>query len=72
MKIETNAVKIGFGDFLELIHQRDRDLFHEVLETLTEVAEVAYETNPSSCGDSAEKGITWSEEGIHFAFAEVA
>jgi len=48
MKIETNAVEIGFGEFLELIHQRNRDPFHEVLETLTEVAEVAYDTHPSS------------------------
>ena len=72
MKIETNAVKIGFGEFLELIHQRNRDPFHEVLETLTEVAEVAYDTHPSSYGESAGRGITWSEEGIQFAFAEVA
>ena len=72
MKIKTNMVEIAYGEFFELLHQRDRDLFHDVLEALTEVAEVAYDTHPSSYGESAGRGITWSEEGIQFAFAEVA
>ena len=51
---------------------RHRDLFREVLETLAEVAEVAYDTNPLAVGDNAEDGITWKEESIQFALAEVA
>ena len=72
MKIETNSVHIRYRELFDLLHQTDRDLFREVLETLTEVAEVAYETNPLLIGKSAEEGITWEEEGIQFAFAEVA
>ena len=72
MKIKQNLVSIGYGEVFDILHQRDRDLYKEVLETLTEVAEVAYETNPCSCGTSADNYIDWSENGIHFAFAEVA
>ena len=72
MKINTNSVFVRYTELFELLHQRDRDLFKEVLNTLTEVAEVAYETNPLLIGKSAEEGITWEEEGIQFAFAEVA
>ena len=72
MKIKQNSVSIRYGEIFDILHQRDRDLYKEVLETLTEVAEVAYETDPSSCGNSADNYIDWSENGIHFAFAEVA
>ena len=72
MKIDTNSVYIRYGELFDLLHQRDRELFTEVLETLAEVAEVAYETNPLLIGKSDEEGITWEEEGIQFAFAEVA
>ncbi len=72
MKIETNSVHIRYRELFDLLHQTDRDLFREVLETLAEVAEVAYDTNPLAVGDNAEDGITWKEESIQFAFAEVA
>ena len=72
MKIDTNSVYIRYGELFDLLHQRDRELFTEVLDTLTEVVEVAYETNPLVVGKSAEEGITWKDEGIQFAFAEVA
>ena len=72
MKIKENLVSFSYGEVFDILHQRDRDLYKEVLETLTEVAEVAYETDPCSYGQSAEKYIDWSENGIQFAFAEVA
>ena len=72
MKIETNSVHIRYRELFDLLHQTDTDLFKEVLETLTEVAEVACETSPSFFGNTADKGIYWNEEAIQFAFAEVA
>ena len=72
MKIDTNSVFIRYGELFELLHQRDRDLFKEVLNTLTEVAEVAFDTSPSIVGNTTDNGIYWEAEGIQFAFAEVA
>ncbi len=75
MKINDNSVSLRYGELFELLHQRDRDLFQEVLETLTEVVEVAYETNPhfnTSYSNLGDKSIEWSEDSIQFAFAEVA
>ena len=76
MKIDTNSVYIRYGELFDLLHQRDRELFTEVLETLTEVAEEFCETSPSFFGGTSQfnidRGIYWNEEGIQFAFAEVA
>ena len=76
MKIDTKSVYIRYGELFDLLHQHNRDLFREVLETLTEVAEVACETSPSFFGGTSQfnidRGIYWNEEGIQFAFAEVA
>ena len=38
----------------------------------SEVAEIAFDTSPSIEGNTTDKGIYWAEEGIQFAFAEVA
>ena len=76
MKIETNSVHIRYRELFDLLHQTDRDLFREVLETLTEVAEEFCETSPSFFGGTSQfnidRGIYWNEDGIQFAFAEVA
>ncbi len=72
MKINTNSVYINYGELFDLLHQRDRELFKEVLNTLKEVAEIAFDTSPSIEGNTTDKGIYWAEEGIQFAFAEVA
>ena len=72
MKINTNSVYINYGELFDLLHQRDRELFKEVLNTLNEVAEIAFDTSPSIEGNTTDKGIYWAEEGIQFAFAEVA
>ena len=76
MKIETNSVHIRYRELFDLLHQHNRDLFREVLETLTEVAEEFSETSPSFFGGTSQfnidRGIYWNEEGIQFGFAEVA
>ena len=76
MKIETNSVHIRYRELFDLLHQTDRDLFREVLETLTEVAEEFCETSPSFFGGTSQfnidSGIYWNEEGIQFAVADVA
>tara|TARA_Y100001973_G_C4927616_1_gene199432 strand:- start:236 stop:454 length:219 start_codon:yes stop_codon:yes gene_type:complete len=72
MIIKHNSVKIGFTELFDLLYQRDRDLHKEVLEILTEVAQVAIDTSPFDEGYTSEEGISWNEDSIQFAFAEVA
>ena len=71
MKIETNSVRIRYGELFDLLHHRNKPLFAEVLDTNTEVAEVACETSPLFFGSTTDKRIFGNEEGIQFAFAEV-
>ena len=72
MIIKQNSVKIGFTESFDLLYQTDRDLYKEVLEILTEVAQVAIDTSPFDEGYTSEEGISWNEDSIQFAFAEVA
>jgi len=72
MKIDANSVHIRYGELFDLLHHRNKPLFAEVLDTITEVAEVACETCPLFVGSTTDKGIFWKEESIQFAFAEVA
>ena len=69
MKIDTNSVFVRYTEIFELLRNQDKDLFFEVLETLTEVVEVAVDTSPSIGNKATEIGINLEEEGVEFGFA---